>query len=94
MGKPMLQGGKVRQENSKGAGFLAPYLLEQIDHVISRCTICLKNNVRRGVMVSPGYIRTPRDYMRELVRDFIDMITSIEGKEIRGSRCRQILAKA
>ena len=94
MGKPMLQGGKLREEKSKGAGLLEPYLLEQIDHVIGGRTVCVKNKVRRRVMVPPGYIWTPRDYMHELVRDFIDMITSSEGKEIHGSRCRPILAKA
>ena len=59
---------------------MAPYPLEQIDHVMGGRTVCVKNNVRRGVMVPPGYIRTPRDYMCELVRDFVDIIKSIEGK--------------
>ena len=61
-------------------GFWAPFLLEQIDHVIARCTICLKNNIRRGVVTPPGYIPTPRGPMRELVIDYMDMITPVEGK--------------
>ena len=32
-------------------------------------------------MVPPGYILTPKDYMCELVRDFVDMIKHIEGKK-------------
>lgn len=64
----------------KEYGFWAPYLLEQIDHMISRCTICLKNNVRRGVMVPPSHIPTPRGPMRELVVDYVDMIKPIGGK--------------
>lgn len=46
--------GEVRRKILKEYGFWAPYLLEQIDYVIGRCTICLKNNVRKGVMVLPG----------------------------------------
>ena len=40
----------------------------------------MKNDVRRGAMVPSGYIRTPRDYTYELVRDFVDIIKSIEEK--------------
>lgn len=72
--------GEVRRKITKEYGFWAPYLLEQIDYVIGRCTICLKNNVRRGVTVPPGYIPTPTGPMRELVIDFVDMIKPIEGK--------------
>uniref|UniRef100_A0A3B1IGT4 ribonuclease H n=1 Tax=Astyanax mexicanus TaxID=7994 RepID=A0A3B1IGT4_ASTMX len=72
--------GEVRRKITKEYGFWAPYLLEQIDHVIGRCTICLKNNVRRGVLVPPGYIPTPRGPMCELVVDFVDMIKPIGGK--------------
>ena len=72
--------GEVRRKITKEYGFWAPCLLEQIDYVIGRCTICLKNNVRRGVMVPPGYIPTPRGPMRELVVDYVDMIKPIEGK--------------
>ncbi len=39
-----------------------------------------KNNVRKGVMVPPGYIPTPTGPMRELVVDFVDMIKPIGGK--------------
>ena len=31
-------------------------------------------------MVPPGYIQTPKDFMCELVWDFLDMIKPIEGK--------------
>ena len=72
--------GEVRRKIIKEYGFWAPFLLEQIDHVIGRCTICLKNNIRRGVVTPPGYIPTPRGPMRELVIDYVDMITPIEGK--------------
>jgi len=72
--------GEVRRKILKEYGFWAPYLLEQIDHVIGRCVICLKNNVRRGMMVPPGYIPTPRGPMRELVVDFVDMIKPVGGK--------------
>lgn len=72
--------GEVKRKIIKEYGFWAPYLLEQIDHVIGRCAICLKNNVRRGVSVPPGYIPTPTGPMRELVIDFVDMIRPIGGK--------------
>ena len=55
-------------------------MLDQIDQVISRRVICLKNNVRRCVQVSPGYIPSPIGPMRELVIDFIDMINLVNGK--------------
>lgn len=45
--------GEVRRKITKEYGFWAPYLLEQIDYVIGRCTICLKNNVRRGMTFPP-----------------------------------------
>ena len=80
IGKPMLQGGRLREEKIQRTRVWAPYLLGQINHVICRCTICLKNNGSRGVMVPPGYIRTPKDYMSELVRDFVGRIKPIEGK--------------
>ena len=32
-----------------------------------------------GVIVPPGYIPTPKDPMRELVMDFVDMIKPIGG---------------
>uniref|UniRef100_A0AAR2IQQ4 Uncharacterized protein n=1 Tax=Pygocentrus nattereri TaxID=42514 RepID=A0AAR2IQQ4_PYGNA len=72
--------GEVRRKITKEYGFWAPCLLEQIDYVIGRCIICLKNNVRRGIVVPPGHIPTPRGPMRELVVDFVDMIKPIEGK--------------
>lgn len=72
--------GEVKRRITKEYGFWAPYLLEQIDHVIGRCTICLKNNVRRGVATPPGHIPTPNGPMRELVIDYVDMITPVEGK--------------
>lgn len=72
--------GEVRRKITKEYGFWAPYLLEQIDYIIGRCTICLKNNVRRGMIVSPGHIPTPRGPMRELVIDFTDMIRPVGGK--------------
>ena len=61
-------------------GFWAPYLNTQIDQMISRCTICLKNNIRRGIQVSPGYIPTPRGPFQELVIDYVDMLTPVGGK--------------
>lgn len=72
--------GEVKRKITKEYGFWAPYLLEQIDYVIGRCAICLKNNVRRGVTVPPGYVPTPKGPMRELVIDFVDMIRPVEGK--------------
>ncbi|XP_030580076.1 uncharacterized protein LOC115776499 [Archocentrus centrarchus] len=72
--------GEVKRKIIKEYGFWAPCLLEQIDYVIGRCVICLKNNVRRGVTVLPGHIPTPRGPMRELVVDFVDMIKPVEGK--------------
>uniref|UniRef100_A0AAQ6APB8 Uncharacterized protein n=1 Tax=Amphiprion ocellaris TaxID=80972 RepID=A0AAQ6APB8_AMPOC len=72
--------GEVRRKITKEYGFWAPYLLEQIDYVIGRCIICLKHNVRRGVMVPPGHIPTPKGPMRELVVDFVDMIRPVGGK--------------
>lgn len=72
--------GEVKRKITKEYGFWAPYLLQQIDYVIGRCTICLKNNVRSGVTVPPGYIPTPRGPMRELVVDYVDMIKPIDGK--------------
>ncbi|KAM7417008.1 hypothetical protein PAMA_016903 [Pampus argenteus] len=72
--------GEVKRKITKEYGFWAPCLLEQIDYVIGRCTICLKNNVRKGVVVPPGYIPTPRGPMRELVVDYVDMIKPVEGK--------------
>ncbi|KAI3367264.1 hypothetical protein L3Q82_008151 [Scortum barcoo] len=72
--------GEVKRKITKEYGFWAPYLLEQIDHVIGRCTICLKNNIRRGVIVPPSYIPTPKGPMCELVVDFVDMIKPVEGK--------------
>ena len=72
--------GEVRRKITKEYGFWAPFLLEQIDHVIGRCTICLKNNVRKGVVTPPGHIPTPKGQMRELVIDYVDMITPVEGK--------------
>lgn len=71
---------EVKRKITKEYGFWAPYLLEQIDQVINRFAICLKNNVRRGVMVAPGHIPTPKGRMRELVIDFVDMIRPVEGK--------------
>ena len=72
--------GEVRRKITTEYGFWAPFLLEQIDHVIGRCTICLKNNVRKGVVTPPGHIPTPKGPMRELVIDYVDMITPVEGK--------------
>lgn len=72
--------GEVKRKIIKDYGFWAPYLLEQIDYHIGRCTICLKNNVRRGVAVPPGHIPTPRGPMRELVMDFVDMLKPVGGK--------------
>ncbi|XP_061127087.1 uncharacterized protein LOC133146985 [Syngnathus typhle] len=72
--------GEVKRKITAEYGFWAPYLLEQIDHVIGKCVICLKNNVRRGVATPTGYIPTPNGPMRELVVDFVDMIQSVEGK--------------
>lgn len=66
--------GEVKRKITKEYGFWAPYLLKQIDYVIGRCAICLKNNVRHGVTVPPGHIPTPTGPMRELVIDFVDMI--------------------
>lgn len=48
--------------------------------------ICLKNNVRRGVAVSPDYISTLTGPMRELVVDFVDMIKPAGGKRYISSR--------
>ncbi|KAK0144494.1 Gag-Pol polyprotein [Merluccius polli] len=79
-GRAHVARGEVRRKIIKEYGFWAPFLLEQIDHVIGRCTICLKNNVRRGVVTPPGHIPTPRGPMRELVIDYVDMITPVEGK--------------
>lgn len=73
--------GEVKRKITKEYGFWAPYLLEQTDYVIGRCVICLKNNVRRGVPVPPGYVPTPTGPMRELVIDFVDMIRPVEGKQ-------------
>lgn len=67
-------------EISQEYGFWAPYLLEQIDRVIGRCTICLKNNIWKGVMVPPGYILTRTGPMHELVVDFVDIIKRVGGK--------------
>lgn len=72
--------GEVRRKITKEYGFWAPYLLEQIDYVIGRCAICLKNNVRGGVIVPPGYVPTPTGPMRELVIDYVDMIKPVGGK--------------
>ena len=72
--------GEVRRKITKEYGFWAPYLLEQIDHVISRCTICLENNIRRGIPTPPGHIPTPSGPMRELVIDYVDMIRPVGGK--------------
>ena len=51
-----------------------------VDYVIGKCTICLRNNVRRGVMVPPGHIPIPMGPMRELVVDFVDTIKPVGGK--------------
>ena len=72
--------GEVKRKITQEYGFWTPYLLAQIDHVIGRCTICLKNNIRKGVLTPPGYIPTPNGPMREIVIDFADMIRPIEGK--------------
>ncbi|CAJ1078010.1 protein NYNRIN-like isoform X2 [Xyrichtys novacula] len=72
--------GEVKRKIIKEYGCWAPYLLEQIDYVISKCTICLKNNVRKGVLVPPGYVPTPTGPMRELVVDFVDMMKPVGGK--------------
>nr|XP_049585122.1 uncharacterized protein K02A2.6-like [Syngnathus scovelli] len=72
--------GEVKRKITAEYGFWAPYLLEQIDQVIGKCAICLKNNVRRGVATPTGYIPTPNGPMRELVVDFVDMIQPVEGK--------------
>ena len=52
-----------------------------VDYVIGKCTICLRNNVRRGVMVPPGHIPTPRGPVQGLVVDFVDMIKPVGGKK-------------
>ena len=72
--------GEVRRRIVKKYGFWAPYLDDQIDQMIGRCTICLKNNVRRGIQVSPGYIPTPRGPFQELVIDYCDMLNPVGGK--------------
>lgn len=72
--------GEVHRKITREYGFWAPYLFDQIDHVIGRCTICLKNNIRRGILTSPGHIPTPNGPMKELVLDYVDMIHPIGGK--------------
>lgn len=57
--------GEVKRKIMKECGFWSPYLLEQIDYVIGRCAICLKNNVWRDVAVPPGFIPTPRGHLCE-----------------------------
>lgn len=72
--------GEVNRKITQEYGFWAPYLLNSIDQMISRCTICLKHNIRRGVLTSPGYIPTPSGPFQELVIDYVDMIKPVEGK--------------
>lgn len=72
--------GEVKRKITKEFGFWAPYLLDRIDHVIGRCMICLKNNIRKAVPTMPGHIPTPQGPMSHLVIDYVDMIKRIEGK--------------
>ncbi|XP_013885351.1 uncharacterized protein LOC106533546 [Austrofundulus limnaeus] len=61
--------GEVRRKLTSEYGFWAPNLLQQIDHVIGKCVICLKNNVRRGILIPPGHVPTPKGPPLSLLED-------------------------
>ena len=72
---------EVKRRITQEFGYWAPYLLQQIDHYIGRCAICLQNNIRPHIPTIPGYVPIPEGGpMSHLLLDYCDMVNRVEGK--------------
>lgn len=68
---------------SANMGFWAPIgppLQNLVDATLSKCEICIKNNIRKGVTTPIGQIPIPKGPFTHITMDYVDMIKPIHGK--------------
>jgi hypothetical protein len=67
--------GEVIRKKKK-QGCWSPYLQATVDKVLSKCEICVQNNIRKEITTPIGHILVPEGPYQHIVIDYMDMTSA------------------